>query len=71
LTGRVDLIERLGETGFAHIVLSTGNTLIVEIRGEPPATAATNCRIALDAARIHVFNEAGANITTAPTTAKK
>jgi ABC-type sugar transport system ATPase subunit len=34
LSATVDLVERLGETGFAHLRLPTGQVVIAEIRGE-------------------------------------
>ncbi len=36
IAGTIDIIERLGETGYAHVRLPDNQMLVVEVRGEPP-----------------------------------
>ena len=59
LNATVDLIERLGETGFAHLRLATGHMVIAEVRGEPGFRAGDNAILSVDPAQIHVFDADG------------
>jgi ABC-type sugar transport system ATPase subunit len=59
LTGAVDIIEHLGESGFAYIWLPSGQTIISEIRGNPKAENGATITVSLDAEQIHIFNAAG------------
>ena len=59
LTGAVDIIERLGESGFAHIRLPSGQTVIVEVRGDPKAKNGAAAAVSLDAAHLHLFDSGG------------
>jgi len=58
LSGAVDIIERLGESGFAHIRLPSGQTVIVEVRGDPKVGNGA-AAISLDAAHLHLFDSGG------------
>ena len=66
IVGRIDLVERLGETGFAHVALPTGTTVIVEIRGEPPVAQGDAGSVICDETKMHVFDASGRNITFEP-----
>jgi ABC-type sugar transport system ATPase subunit len=59
LKGTVDIIERLGETGFAHIRLNSGHTIIAEVRGDPGITSGATTSVSLDAKHLHMFGANG------------
>jgi ABC-type sugar transport system ATPase subunit len=59
LTGTVDIVERLGEVGFCHLRLASGQTIIVEIKGESPKRSGETARVLLDPAHVHVFGAEG------------
>jgi ABC-type sugar transport system ATPase subunit len=59
LKGNVDIIERLGETGFAHIRLNSGHTIIAEVRGDPGIKSGDATSISLDAKHLHMFGANG------------
>ncbi len=59
LTGIIDIIERLGESGFAHVRLPSGQTIVAEVRGDPGVRSGDTVRIGLDARHLHVFDERG------------
>ncbi len=62
LSGTLDLIERLGEVGYAHVKLNTDTTIIVEVRGEPPVTKDGKIGMLLDPKRLHLFGNDGQTI---------
>jgi ABC-type sugar transport system ATPase subunit len=64
LKGNLELIERLGETGFAHVKLTDGSTLVVEVRGEPPVALDGDVGISLQAERVHIFGADGKSLVT-------
>ena len=59
LTGQLDLVERLGEVGYAHIDMPGGNRFIVEVRGATKAIRGEKVGIALDPANLHFFGADG------------
>ncbi len=59
LQGIIDLIERLGETGFAHVRLASGHTIIVEVRGDPGTKSGNRCSISFDINHLHFFDADG------------
>jgi ABC-type sugar transport system ATPase subunit len=59
LSATADLIERLGETGFAHLRIATGQTVVAEVRGEPGFAAGGQTSLTLDPGHLHVFGEDG------------
>ena len=62
LNGTVDIIERLGEAGFAHIRLKSNHTIIAEVRGDPGVTTGAITAICLDAKSLHLFDAGGQRI---------
>jgi ABC-type sugar transport system ATPase subunit len=62
LSATVDLVERLGETGFAHLRLPTGQVVIAEIRGETELRPGGRASLSPDRAHIHLFDASGARI---------
>jgi ABC-type sugar transport system ATPase subunit len=59
LKGTVDIIERLGEAGFAHVRLATGQSLITEVRGDPGTSSGNATSICLDGNHLHIFDVRG------------
>ncbi len=61
LTGTVDLIERLGDIGYAHIRLGngTGAPLVAEIRSALPLAANDAVAISGDVEHLHLFDASG------------
>jgi ABC-type sugar transport system ATPase subunit len=55
----IDIIERLGETGYAHVRLPTGQVIVVEVRGEPPHGEGGKTYITLTTSRVHLFDSTG------------
>ena len=58
----VDIVERLGETGYAHVRLPTGQVIVVEVRGEPPQGEGGQVYISFAPAQIHIFDSAGLRV---------
>ncbi len=63
ITGHLDLIERLGEIGYAHIDLPQGQRFLVEVRGEPKAVKGQQVGVTLDANNLHLFDSSGQAVT--------
>ncbi len=61
-TGQIDIIERLGETGYAHVRMATGQTMVVEVRGVPPAGEGREVHITFSPKHIHLFDNVGQRI---------
>jgi ABC-type sugar transport system ATPase subunit len=60
--GTVDIIERLGETGFVHMRLASGQAIIAEVRGDPGIEIGATTSISLDEQHLHLFDESGKRI---------
>ena len=59
LTGQVDLIERLGEIGYAHVLLPNGQTIVAQVNGEPKVGNGNTVELALSPKQIHIFGANG------------
>ena len=59
LNGTIDLIERLGESGFAHVRLPSGQTVIAEVRGDPRTGSGQTAKLSFASDHIHIFNAEG------------
>jgi ABC-type sugar transport system ATPase subunit len=59
LAGTVDIIERLGECGYAHVRLAAGPVVIVEVRGDPRLGIGDTAEVSLDQAHLHFFGADG------------
>jgi ABC-type sugar transport system ATPase subunit len=61
LSGAVDLIERLGDIGYAHIRLGDGSgaPLVAEVRGTTPLDVGDTCGISADSEHLHLFDADG------------
>ncbi len=62
LKATVDIIERLGEAGLAHLRLASGQTVIVEVRGDPKFSSNDATTLTLDPSQLHVFGSDGVRI---------
>jgi ABC-type sugar transport system ATPase subunit len=62
LGGTVDIVERLGESGFAYVRRPSGQTVIVEVRGDPRHGSGDATGLALDPGQLHVFDAQGLRI---------
>ena len=60
----VDIIERLGETGYVHCRTESGQTLLVEIKGDPKLANGAKIKISPDKGHLHVFGQDGQRIGT-------
>ena len=58
----VELVERLGETGYVHVRLASGSMAIAEIRGDTGFHTGDPAGIVLDPAHLHLFGEDGRRI---------
>jgi ABC-type sugar transport system ATPase subunit len=59
LTGIIDIIERLGESGFAHVRLPSGQTIVAEVRGDPHTSSGQSAKLTFDADNLHIFDAEG------------
>ena len=55
----IDIIERLGETGYAHLRIPTGQVIVVEVRGEPPQSDVGKVKVSFAPSHVHVFDSNG------------
>jgi lactose/L-arabinose transport system ATP-binding protein len=58
----VDLVERLGETGYAHLRLSSGQLVIAEIRGDTGLRPGDRASVRPDPSRLHLFDASGTRL---------
>jgi ABC-type sugar transport system ATPase subunit len=62
LAATVDLVERLGEMGFVHLRLATGQVMIAEIRGETGLRPGASAWVIPQPGHIHLFDGSGQRI---------
>jgi ABC-type sugar transport system ATPase subunit len=62
IPARVDIVERLGETGYVHCKTDDGQTILVEIKGDPNLTNSDTVWIKPDPAHTHFFGTDGNRI---------
>ena len=55
----VELVERLGETGFVHARTADGQPVLVEVKGDPELDTGAAVHIAPKPEHLHVFDAAG------------
>ncbi len=55
----VELIERLGESGFAHCRTNDGQQILVEIKGDPNLAIGGKAHVSPTNKHMHVFDAAG------------
>jgi ABC-type sugar transport system ATPase subunit len=63
IAASVEIIERLGETGYVHCRTGTGEPILVEIRGNATVSVGDQVKIAPDKTLLHVFDQNGARIS--------
>ena len=59
LIGKVDIIERLGEIGYAHVTLPNGQSIVSQVNGDPRVGSGDAVSLALSPQQIHIFGENG------------
>ena len=61
LLGRAEVIERLGDRSLAHVSMPNGQLLVAELPRalELEIETGDSIRMSLDAAHLHLFDEAG------------
>ncbi|KZK86722.1 Maltose/maltodextrin import ATP-binding protein MalK [Pseudovibrio sp. W64] len=59
LSGKVEVIEELGESHFLHVRLTDGSLITVQGRGDATAKAGESCKVKLDCSHAHVFDGDG------------
>ena len=59
LAASVDLVERLGEMGYAHLRLPGGQVVIAEIRGETDLSPGGRASLRPEPGHIHLFDAKG------------
>jgi ABC-type sugar transport system ATPase subunit len=62
IAATVELIERLGETGYVHCRTATGDAILVEIRGNSKIAIGEGVKISTEPKHVHVFDENGVRI---------
>jgi ABC-type sugar transport system ATPase subunit len=62
LAATVDLVERLGEMGYAHLRLANGQIVIAEIRGETGLKPGDRASVRPAPAHVHLFGPSGARL---------
>lgn len=60
ITGRAEVIERLGDRSLAHVSLPNGQLIVAELPRERELETGDEVRLSLDAAHLHLFDETGA-----------
>jgi ABC-type sugar transport system ATPase subunit len=63
-TGTVDLVERLGDIGYAYVKLDSGQSVTAEIRGDPGLDAGSRTALSVDPDHIHWFDTDGVALAT-------
>jgi ABC-type sugar transport system ATPase subunit len=64
IAGAVELVERLGETSYAHVRVAPDVALIAEIRGRGAPNAGDSLALSAHARDLHLFDEQGERIET-------
>ena len=62
VAGIVDLVERLGETSFAYLRISSTSTIIAEVRGREAPSVGETLTVGANGRDIHVFGAGGARV---------
>jgi multiple sugar transport system ATP-binding protein len=60
LTGRAEVVERLGDRSLAHLSLSNNQLLVAEVPRDLDLQAGDAVHMSIDAAHLHLFDESGA-----------
>ena len=59
LNGKIDIIERLGEIGYAHVSLPNGQTVVAQVNGEPSVGNGEAVSLVLSPHQVHLFGDDG------------
>jgi ABC-type sugar transport system ATPase subunit len=60
--GTVDLVERLGDLGYAYVTLDTGHPVIAEIRGDTGLITGAKVQLTAPASQVHWFGATGTRL---------
>jgi ABC-type sugar transport system ATPase subunit len=58
----IEIIERLGETGYAHVRLPTGQVIVIEVRGEPLQGEGGKVQVSFSRSHVQFFDHAGLRV---------
>jgi ABC-type sugar transport system ATPase subunit len=59
ISGTLDLVERLGETGYAYLKLDTGVPVTAEVRGAVDLAPGSRATVSASSGNVHLFDGAG------------
>jgi multiple sugar transport system ATP-binding protein len=59
VSGRAEVVERLGDRSLAHLSLANNQLLVVEVPRELEVQAGDTIHLSLDATHLHLFDESG------------
>jgi multiple sugar transport system ATP-binding protein len=59
LAGTLDLVERLGETGYAHVRLQSGGMATAEVKGDVALPLGSAVTLSAEIANVHLFDADG------------
>jgi ABC-type sugar transport system ATPase subunit len=62
IKGQIELVERLGEIGYAYVTALNGQTVVAEVLGEPHLAGGGETRLVFEDKNLHFFNTAGYRI---------
>lgn len=62
ITGVVELIERLGEVGFAHVRMNSSQTVVAEVRGDAGLVTGASITLGISPTQFHIFDESGSRM---------
>jgi ABC-type sugar transport system ATPase subunit len=65
IPAKVDIVERLGETGYVHCRTADGAMILVEVKGDPALAQGANVNVSPAPEHLHLFDTAGMRIATA------
>ena len=61
-TGLVEVVERLGESSFAHVRRADETLMVAEIRGRDTPSPGQTVTLSAPAVDVHIFDEAGRHL---------
>jgi ABC-type sugar transport system ATPase subunit len=62
IPAKVDLVERLGETGYVHARTTDGSAILAEVKGDPGLSQGDDVKIAPVADHLHFFDGEGVRL---------
>ena len=62
IPAKVDIVERLGETGYVHCRTEKGETVLVEVKGDPGLSQGQSVWVLPNIVQLHIFDSTGSRI---------